>query len=64
VAHVGGGSAFTAAAAVPGQLAVVVPALHLAGHAQTCTALRAILRGRLPRRIRARAYWASGKTGL
>jgi len=41
-------------------------ALHLAGHAQTCSALRAILRDRgIPRPlIRIHAYWADGKTGL
>jgi len=41
-------------------------AVHLAGHAQTCSALRAVLRSRgMPRRlIRVHAYWADGKTGL
>jgi NADPH-dependent ferric siderophore reductase len=41
-------------------------ALLLAGHAQTCIAMRGILRDRgIPRRlIRTHAYWADGKSGL
>lgn len=41
-------------------------ALHLAGHAQTCQALRGTLRDRgIPRQlIRVHAYWADGKAGL
>ena len=53
-------AAFSGVADQPGA------AVHLAGHAQTSSALRAVLRGRgMPRRlIRVHAYWADGKAGL